>query len=221
MIQATCEKVDVVREKIKIAQSKQKSYVDNWRKDIEFRVGKKVFLQVSPTKGLLWFNKKGKLSLTYIGPYEILKRVGQVAYRLALLPSQEGAHNVFHMSMLKKYINNPTHVLSAESERLDADMTYEEQSKEISERKEHNLYNPIVAFVKVRWGNHPPEEASWEREEEMHPQLFRQQDQEPDVTHTSTLWCITPMVDFSEMPPLKTSYIPARCSMHHQMYNSR
>ncbi|XP_043717512.1 uncharacterized protein LOC122665428 [Telopea speciosissima] len=120
----------------------------------------KVFLWVSPTKGLLWFNKKGKLSSRYIGPYEILKRIGLLAYRLALPPPLEAIHDIFHVSMLEKYINNLTHVLSAESEQLDADMTYEEQPTEILDRNEHDLRNCTVALVKVIWGNHPPEEAS-------------------------------------------------------------
>ncbi|XP_043705382.1 uncharacterized protein LOC122655235 [Telopea speciosissima] len=167
--------VNVIKEKIKVAQSRQKSYADNQRKDIKFGVGEKVFLRVSPAKGLLRFNKKGKLSPRYISPYEILKRIGPVAYRLALLPSLEGVHDVFHVLMLRKYINNPTYVLSAEPEQLDGGTTYEEQSMEILDKKKNNLRNRTVAFVKVRWGNCQPEEASWEREEEMHtkyPQLF-------------------------------------------------
>ncbi|XP_043725684.1 uncharacterized protein LOC122672256 [Telopea speciosissima] len=147
MIQATCEKVDVIR--AKAAQSRQKSYADNRRKDIEIGVGEKVFLRVSPAKGLLRFNKKGKLSLRYISPYEILKRVVPVVYQLALPPSLEGIHDIFHLSMLKKYINNPKHVLSAKLEQLDADMTYEEQPMEILDRKEHNLRNRSIAFVKI------------------------------------------------------------------------
>ncbi|XP_043717530.1 uncharacterized protein LOC122665444 [Telopea speciosissima] len=148
IVQITYEKVDTIREKIRAAQSRQKSYADNRRKDIEFAVGVKVFVQISTTKGITRFSKKGKLSPRYIGPYEILTRVGPVAYQLALLPSLEGVHNVFHVSMLKKYITNPTHVLSAEPEHLNLSMTYVEQPEEILDRKEHKLCNHIVTYVK-------------------------------------------------------------------------
>ncbi|XP_043705354.1 uncharacterized protein LOC122655205 [Telopea speciosissima] len=150
LLQETCEKVDMIREKTRAAQSRQKSYANNGRKDTEFGVGEKVFHRVSPAKGLMRFNKKGKLSPRYIGAYEILKRIGPIAYRLALSPSLEGVDNVFHVAMLKKYINNPTHVLSTELEQLDVDIIYEEQPREILDRKEHKLCYRIVAFVKVR-----------------------------------------------------------------------
>ncbi|XP_043694669.1 uncharacterized protein LOC122645431 [Telopea speciosissima] len=175
LIQATCEKVDMIREKIKIAQSRQQSHTDVRRKDLEFQTGEKVFLCVSLTKGIMQFSKKGKLSPRYIGPYEILKRIGAVAYQLALPPSLEGVHNVFHISMLKKYVPNPTHILTAEPIQLETDMSYKEQPEEILWRKEHKLHNRTVAYVKVRWRNHVLEEASWEREEEMrerYPHLF-------------------------------------------------
>ncbi|XP_043705227.1 uncharacterized protein LOC122655042 [Telopea speciosissima] len=143
------------------------------------QVGEKVFLRVSPTKGIIRFSKKGKLSPRYIGPYEILKRIVAVAYRLALPPSLEGVHNVFHVSMFKKYIPNPAHILTAEPVQLKADMSYEEQPEEILWRKEHKLRNRTVAYIKVRWRNHTAEEASREREEEMrerYPHLFDLQD---------------------------------------------
>ncbi|XP_043717528.1 uncharacterized protein LOC122665443 [Telopea speciosissima] len=112
-------------------------------------------------------NKKGRLSPRYIGLYEILTRIGPVEYRLALPPSLEGIHNVFHVSMLKKYILNPTPVLSVESEKLETAMSYEERPEKILDYKEHNLRNRTMTYVKVWWRNHTPEEASWEREEEM------------------------------------------------------
>ncbi|XP_043705385.1 uncharacterized protein LOC122655239 [Telopea speciosissima] len=149
LIQATYEKVDMIREKIKIAQSRQKSYTDVRRKDMEFQMGENVFLRVSPTKGIMRFSKKGKLNPRYIGHYEILKRIGAVAYRLALPPSLEGVHNVFHISKLKKYVPNPTHILTVEPVQLETDMSYEEQPEEILWRKEHKLHNRTVAYVKV------------------------------------------------------------------------
>ena len=84
LIQKTGDKVKVIRSKLKAAQDRQKSYVDQHRREMEYNVGDKVFLRVSPWKGVLRFGKKGKLSPRYIGPYEIVARIGPLAYRLAL-----------------------------------------------------------------------------------------------------------------------------------------
>ncbi|KAI5341686.1 hypothetical protein L3X38_009561 [Prunus dulcis] len=89
----------------------QKSYADNRRKDLQFEVGDWVFLKLSPLKGVVRFGRRGKLSPRYIGPYEVVERVGPVAYRLALPPDLSRLHDVFHVSMLRKYISDPSHVL--------------------------------------------------------------------------------------------------------------
>ncbi|XP_043725763.1 uncharacterized protein LOC122672337 [Telopea speciosissima] len=167
LIQATCEKVNLIREQIRAAQSKQKGYADLRRKDLEFTVGDKVFLKVSPTKGVMRFSKKGKLSPRFIGPYEILARIGPMAYRLALPPSLEGVHDVFHVSMLQKYVHDPSHVLSQKPPELAADMSYKEQPERILDSKIIHLRNRPIHYVKVKWCNHPEEEASWEAEVEM------------------------------------------------------
>ena len=86
-----------------MAQSRQKSYVDVRRRPLEFEVGDHVFLKVMPKRGVVRFGKRGKLLPRFVGPFEILKRVGTVAYRLALPPSMSGVHEVFHVSMLRKY----------------------------------------------------------------------------------------------------------------------
>ena len=93
------------------AQSRQKSYADVRRRDLEFEVGDHVFLKVAPMRGVLRFGKKGKLSPRFIGPFEILERVGAVAYKIALPPNLATVHNVFHVSMLQKYTPDPTHVI--------------------------------------------------------------------------------------------------------------
>ncbi|XP_043725613.1 uncharacterized protein LOC122672181 [Telopea speciosissima] len=167
LIQATCEKVDLIRERIKAAQSRQKGYADQRQKDLEFLVGDKVFLKVSPTKGVMRFSKKGKLSPMYIGPYEILAKVGPVAYWLALPPSLDGVHDAFHISMLRKYVHDPSHILSQEPPELAADMSYKEQPEKILDSKVVNLRNQPIHYVKVKWCNHLEEEASWEAEVEM------------------------------------------------------
>jgi hypothetical protein len=96
---------------MKAAQSRQKSYADKKRRKLELEVGDHVFLKVSPWKGVARFRKKGKLSPRYVGPFEILERVGPVAYRLALPPALSKIHDVFHILALRKYIPHPSHVL--------------------------------------------------------------------------------------------------------------
>ena len=103
LVQQTDEKIRVIRNRLKAAQDQHKSYADLKRKEIEYAVGDKVFLKVSPWKKVLRFGKKGKLSPRFIGPYEILERVGPVAYRVALPPELSKIHNVFHVSMLRRY----------------------------------------------------------------------------------------------------------------------
>ena len=94
---------------------------------MEFAVGDHVFLKIQPRRGVVQFGKKGKLSPRYIGPFEILQRIGKVAYRLALPPQLAGVHNIFHISLLRKYIPDPSHMLKWEELKLDEDVTFEEK----------------------------------------------------------------------------------------------
>ena len=112
IVQVTYDKIKVIRDRLKIAQDRQKSYADNLRRDLEFEVGDMVFLRISPWKGVLRFGKRGKLSPRYIGPYRIVERIGEVAYRLELPSDLDRIHDVFHVSMLRKYIPDPSHVLT-------------------------------------------------------------------------------------------------------------
>ena len=107
----TCDKIKVIRDRLKIAQNRQKIYADNRRRDLEFEVGDMVFLRISPWKGILRFGKHGKLSPWYLGPFRIVDRIGEVAYRLELPSDLDRIHDVFHVSMLRKYIPDPSHVL--------------------------------------------------------------------------------------------------------------
>ena len=110
LVQETSKKTNIVREKVKAAQDKYKSYTDKHRKDRKFAVGDHVLLKVSPVRGVIRFSQKsGKLSPRYIGPFEILERIRKVAYRLALPSKMSGVHNVFHISMLRKCAHNPEH----------------------------------------------------------------------------------------------------------------
>jgi hypothetical protein len=126
LIQDAIEKVKLIRDRLMTAQSRQKSYPDKRRRPLEFTVGDHVFLRVSPIKGVLRFGKKGKLSPRFIGSFEILERVGLVAYRLELPTDLSGVHPVFHISMLQKYVYDPSHVISHEDIQLDEQLSYTE-----------------------------------------------------------------------------------------------
>ena len=94
---------------------------------MEFEVGDLVFLKVAPFKGVMRFGKRRKLNPRYVGPYEILERIGKVAYKLTLQPNLASVHNVFHVSMLKKYVPNTSHILEQKLIELQEDLTYEEK----------------------------------------------------------------------------------------------
>ncbi|KAK0580068.1 hypothetical protein LWI29_035912 [Acer saccharum] len=126
-------------------------------------------------QGVLRFGNCGKLSPRYIGSYKIIGRVGAVAYRLALLLELSRIHDVFHVSMLRKYIADPSHVLEEQPVQLKEDMTYEEEPIEILDRRDQVLRTKTIPLVKVLWRNHATEEATWEQEDQMHiqyPHLF-------------------------------------------------
>ncbi|GJS97543.1 reverse transcriptase domain-containing protein [Tanacetum coccineum] len=106
LVQETTDKVVVIKERLQAARDRQKSYADNRRKPLEFEVGDRVMLKVSPWKGVVRFGKKGKLAPRYVGPFEILKRIGTVAYRLRLPEELIGVHDTFHVSNLKKCLGN-------------------------------------------------------------------------------------------------------------------
>ncbi|KAF5445269.1 hypothetical protein F2P56_034334 [Juglans regia] len=126
-------------------------------------------------KGVMRFGKKGKLSPRYMGPFEILDQIGPVAYRVALPLEFLRVHNVFHVSMLRKYNHSPTHVIDHEPLQIQENMTYTEEPIRILDRKEQVLQTRTIPLVKVLWNNHAINEASWEFEEEMrvkYPHLF-------------------------------------------------
>ncbi|XP_060974075.1 uncharacterized protein LOC133039244 [Cannabis sativa] len=165
-VQHTNEAIQRIRARMITAQSRQKSYADLKRRDIEFKVGDHVFLRVTPRKGLSVkrFGKRWKLSPRYVGPFQILDKVGSVAYRIALLPSLSGVHNVFHVSQLRKYVSDPSHVLSYETLGLQEGLSYNERPVKILDQKDRILRNKTITLVKVLWRNNVVEEATWELE---------------------------------------------------------
>ncbi|XP_071924852.1 uncharacterized protein [Coffea arabica] len=142
------EKVKLIRQRLQTAQNRQKCYADNRRKDLEFEVGDRVFLKITP----LWSVTAGKgkkLQLRFVGPFKILQRVGKVVYRLELPPNLSRTHDVFHVSMLKKYYPDPSHILQSEEIEIDESLTYEEKPVQLLDRKVKELRNKQIPLVKI------------------------------------------------------------------------
>ncbi|KAK6150684.1 hypothetical protein DH2020_015616 [Rehmannia glutinosa] len=157
-------------------QSLHKNYLDQRRRLLEFSLRDLVFLKVGPMKGVMRFGKKENSVPIYIGSFHITNRIGDVAYRLDLPTLMSQIHDVFHVSMLRKYVANPSHILKYEPVKLKADLSYEEILSEILLREVKKLRNKEIPLVKVLWRNQSVEEATWEREDEMrakYPDLFR------------------------------------------------
>ena len=166
----------MIRKRLLNDQNQQKSYADRRRQPLEFKAGDHVFLKVKPKRKVIRFVKQGKLSLRYIGPFEILDKVGTVAYRLALLSSLSGVHEVLHVSMLRKYTPNPTHVMDWGKLLVDVDGTFEEGPVRIMDSWEQVLRGKTMRLVKVLWQHRGVEKVTWESKDTMratYPFLFK------------------------------------------------
>ena len=178
LIRDTSEKVSLIRQRLLTTQSQQKSYTDVRRRPLEFEVGDHVFLKVMPKRGVVRFGKRGKLSPRFIGPFEILERIGTVAYLLALPPSMSGVHEVFHVSILWKYTPDLAHVVDWGQIEVDTNGTFEEQLVRILDSRDQVLGSKTVRLVRVLWRHYGVEESTWEREDTIratYPFLFREE----------------------------------------------
>ena len=176
LIRDTFEKVSLIRQRLLTAQRRQKSYADVRRRPLEFEIGDHVFLKVMPKRGVVRFGKRGKLSPRFIGPFEILERIGTVAYRLALPPSMSGIHEVFHISMHWKYTPDPAHVVDWGQIEVDTDETFEEGPMFILDSRDQVLRRKTVRLMRVLWRHYVVEESTWEHEDMVratNPFLFR------------------------------------------------
>ena len=165
LINQTVEKVTVIRDRLRAAQDRQKQWADTARRLLEFKIGDHVFLKISPMKRVIQFRVRGKLSPRYTEPFEILERIGKVAYRLALPPALEGVHSVFHVSQLRRYVDNESHVLDHSELGLQTYLSYTEQLISIIGHSVKILKNMEILLVLVSWNRHSPDEATWERED--------------------------------------------------------
>ncbi|GJR96182.1 putative reverse transcriptase domain-containing protein [Tanacetum coccineum] len=180
--EALYERKFLVKEKLKAVRDRQKSYDDNRRKPLEFEVGDKVLLKVSPWKGVIRFGKKGKLAPRYVGPFEILERVGPVAYQLRLPEELSSEHDTFHVSNLKKCLADANQHVPLDEIKVDKTLRFVEEPVEIMDREVKSLKRSKIFIVKVRWNSKRGPKFTWEREDHMkakYPRLFADNAVEP------------------------------------------
>ncbi|WVZ80115.1 LOW QUALITY PROTEIN: hypothetical protein U9M48_027618 [Paspalum notatum var. saurae] len=163
----------MIRENLWIAQTRQKSYADNRRRDLEFAVGDYVYLKVSPIRGRCRFKRRDILVL-----FKIIDRKGEVAYQLELPNRLSGVHDVFRVSQLKKCLRVPEKQLQVDDLNVQDDLTYTEYPVQILETAERTTRNKVTKMCKVKWSHHTAEEAPWEREDDLradYPELSASQ----------------------------------------------
>ncbi|GJW03459.1 putative reverse transcriptase domain-containing protein [Tanacetum coccineum] len=152
-----------IRQHLQATRDRKRSYANVRRKPLEFQVGDRVMLKVSPQKGVIRFGKLGKLNSLYIGPFKILKRVGPVAYKLELPEELRNVHNTFHVSNLKKYLSDESLVIPMKELLLDDKLNFVEEPVEIMDREVKQLKQSRIPIVKVRWNSKRGPKFTWER----------------------------------------------------------
>ncbi|GJV34483.1 hypothetical protein Tco_1394883 [Tanacetum coccineum] len=175
IIHKTTDKIVQIKSHIQATCDHQKSYADVRQKPLEFQVGDKVMLKVSPWKGVIRFGKRGKLNPCYIGPFKILAKVGTVSYRLELPKQLSRFHSMFHISNLKKCLSDETLVIPLDEIQVDDKLHFIEEPVEILDREVKRLNQSRIPIVKVHWNSRKGPKFTWEREDQMqkkYPHLF-------------------------------------------------
>ncbi|GJS74437.1 putative reverse transcriptase domain-containing protein [Tanacetum coccineum] len=175
IVHETTEKIIQIKKRIQAARDRQKSYADGRRKPLEFEVGDKVMLKVSPWKGVIRFGKRGKLNPRYIGPFKILAKVVTLAYRLKFPEQLSRVYSTFHVSNLKKCFVDEPLAISLDEIQIHDKLNFIEEPVEIMDREVKRLKQSCIPIVKVRWNSRRGPEFTWEREDQMkkkYPHLF-------------------------------------------------
>ncbi|GJV01922.1 hypothetical protein Tco_1335491 [Tanacetum coccineum] len=165
IIHETTEKIVQIRQRLQAARDRQRSYANVRRKPLEFQVGDRVMLKVSPRKGVIRLGKRGKLNPRYIGPFKILKWIGLVAYKLELPEELSNVHSTFHISNLKKCLSDESLVIPMKELRLDDKLNFVEEPVEIMDREVKQMKQSCIPIVKVRWNSKRGLEFTWECED--------------------------------------------------------
>jgi hypothetical protein len=167
ILQEAEKQVRMVKENLRVTQSRQKSYTDHRRIYLSFEVGDFVYLKVSPMRGLHRFKVRGKLALRFIRPFKILEKRGELAYQLELPLQLSDVHDVFHVSQLKKCLHVPEEQIPMEDLDAKEDLSSQEYPFKIWKTSERVTRNKKIKMCKVQWSHHTEEEATWKREEEL------------------------------------------------------
>jgi hypothetical protein len=166
LVEEAEEKVKVIWENIRAAQMRQKGYHDEGKAQREYQVGERVYLKVSPTKGLQRFGVKGKLAPHCIGPFEITKVCGPIAYHIRLPDRLLAIHDVFHVSQLRKCVHEPEiEIIEGANAWIEPDLSLAEHPMRVWNRKERKTRRQKVRMYKIQWSHHIEEEATWETEQ--------------------------------------------------------
>nr|GEY86702.1 putative reverse transcriptase domain-containing protein [Tanacetum cinerariifolium] len=162
IIHETTEKIIQIKSRIQATPDRQKSYVKLKRKPMDFQVGDRVMLKVSPWKGVVCFGKHGKLNPRYIGPFKVLSKVGDVAYRLELPQQLSRVHNTFHVSNLKKCLSDESFMIMLNELRIDDRLYFVEELVEIMDCEIKQLKRNHIPIIKIRWNSKRGLEFTWE-----------------------------------------------------------
>ncbi|GJY20252.1 putative reverse transcriptase domain-containing protein [Tanacetum coccineum] len=175
IVQETTEKIIQIKQRMQAARDRQKSYADLKRKPMEFQVGDKVMLKVLPWKWVVHFDKRGKLNPRYVGPFKVLEKVGEVAYKLELPKELSRVHNTFHVTNLKKCYADEPLAVPLDGLHFDDKLQFVEEPVEIMDREVKRLKPSCIPIIKVQWNSRRGPEFTWEREDQFrkkYPHLF-------------------------------------------------
>src|SRR4051812_47027428 len=167
MIKEAEEQVRIVRDQLKAAQSRQKSFYDRHHRQESYNLDEKAYLRVTPLKGTQRFGIKGKLAPSYIGPFRTLAKRGEVAYQLELPPHLSRVHDVFHVSQLRRCFKDPIREVDHEMLDLQDDLSYREYHVRILDSAERVTRRQKIKFLKLQWSHHSEKEVTWEREDRL------------------------------------------------------